>query len=236
MSKCTECSNDIYDFEELKYGLCWDCMSNNESIIDENPDIGEIKDNEIEDGVGNDKYSVSIRNNDGSRLTLCTEELDKGKMSDDKAESSKPKKTTTVKKKTGKSVSQDDIDPENGDEPPVVDGENNEKGSKEPKTTTEPKPNVAPKKSDNDEGEQQLIRESKEIITKSSRAKTRAFALINQALKETGLFEVTATADGKRMTVGSAPFKDRNIEDVIMSTTMEVLDTDVASGTKNKKK
>jgi hypothetical protein len=224
MSQCTKCSSDIYDFEELKYGLCWDCISKNENLIDGDSDIGEIKDNEvINDGDSgrNEKYSVQIRSRDGSSSTVS--ELDKSKMSEGKSDSSKPKKTTTVnkKKKTGdKKVSQDEIDPGTNDET-------------KPPPTTEPKPIPAPKKSDNDEGEQKLIRESKETITKSSRAKTRAFSLINQAMKETGVFDVSATVDGKLMTVASLPYKERNIEDIVMTTTMEVLD---AETTLNKKK
>lgn len=236
MSQCTKCSNDIYDFEELKYGLCWDCMSNDGNLIDENPDIGEIKDNEVindEDIGKNEKYFVSIRNTDGSSRTVCTE-LDKSKMSDSKSSSSKPKKTTTVnkKKKTGdKKVSQDEIDPGTNDEtkpPPITEPE-----PKPAPTTTESEPKPAPKASDNDGSEQKLIRESKETITKSSRAKTRAFSLINQAMKETGVFDVSATVDGKLMTVASLPYKERNIEDIVMTTTMEVLD---AETTLNKRK
>ena len=239
MSQCTKCSNDIYDFDELKYDLCWDCMSKDDSLIDKNPDIGDIKDNEvINDGDSgqNERYSVRIRSRDGSSTVS---ELDKSKIADEnQPKSSKPKKTTTVNKKAGdKKVSQDEIVPGANDEPPPPTSggnENGKDGKKEPKTTTEPKPKPAPKKSDEkDDGEQKLIRESKETITKSSRAKTRAFSLINQAMKETGIFEVAATVDGKRMTVASLPYKERNVEDIVMTTTMEVID---AETTNNKKK
>src|SRR4030042_1530934 len=147
-------------------------------------------------------------------------------MADDK--SSKPKKATTISKKTGdKKVEQNNIEEPNKVTPPAEQVKKDEKKEEKPKTTTEPAGKPTPK--DEEEDEQQLIRESKEILTKSARAKTRAFALINQAMKETGEFEVSAIADGKRMTVASAPYKEKNFEDVIMTTTMEVIDSNITS-------
>ncbi len=209
MSKCTGCSSDINDFEELKLGLCWDCIAKDDKIIDDNPNIGEIKENE--------EYSMRITSSDGSNIKFSVS--NKSKIEDDKKSSKKAKKTTTKK------VS------DNGDTGNEVDPSptNNEKDDEKPKATTEPSKNGSkiPVKED----EQRVIRESKEILTVASRAKTRAFALINEALKDTARFDVTAIVDGKRMAVGSIPLAEKNIEDIVMSTTMEVMDTE-----NNKKK
>jgi hypothetical protein len=237
MEKCTKCSDDIYDFEEIKYGLCWECISKDNSIIENDSSIGEIDDNETINVEHNGKYSLNIRSSDGSKLTLCSEELNKSNMSDDKT--SKSKKATTISKKTSdKKADKDIVEAPIEDKPPVEPVKKGDKppvepAKKEDKPTTEPAGKPAPK--DEEDDEQQLIRESKEILTKSARAKTRAFALINQAMKETGEFEVSAIADGKRMTVASAPYKDKNFEDILMTTTMEVIDSSITTNRSKKK-
>jgi len=223
MRKCTGCGGDINDFEELKFGLCWECMAKDDKIINDNPKIGEIKEDE--------EYSLCIISSDGSNVKFAVS--NKSKIEDDKKSSKKGKNTTTKK------VSDNGSDPGNegdtGSEGNTGNkGDTGNKGetgnNKKPKATTEPSKKGA--KIPVDEDEQRVIRESKEIFTTASRAKTRAFALINEALKNTAQFDVTGIVDGKRMTVGSIPRDEKDIENIVMSTTMEVMDTEI----NNKKK
>jgi hypothetical protein len=201
-------------------------MSRDNDIIENNPDIAAIKDDEISKNVEeseSDGVCIIIEDQNGTKLKL-------GNNKKSNKSKKKAKSTTVADNET-------DI-PLKKDIPPTsVDGdENNElpKVDKEPvKTTTKKGDKKESKLAEKDEEGMQIIRESKEIITKIGRAKLRAFALINQALKETGQFEVSVVLNDSRKTVSSAPLGKGSIEDVIMSTTMEMLDLD---STNNKKK
>lgn len=219
MNNCKQCSTEISDFEEYKYGLCWSCMSRNTDIIESDPNIASIREEEVS-GVSSTEtsdISIIIKDSNGTVLKMGR-----------KKKNSKKEETT---------VSDDGVvSKENEESLEGNEENNNEEGTgtesnQEPKTTTK-SGDSKEKKVIEDEEDLKVVRESKEIITKSTRAKLRAFALINQALKETGQFELSVVLNDSHKTVSSKPFQDKNIEDVIMTTTMEVLDFD----NNNKKK
>lgn len=189
--KICKCGKEIFDFEEIKFGLCWECMSNDETIIVQNPEIGEIKEHELSDGV--EKYSITIRDQSGNNKTFGA------------------KKKIKEKKASTKSKIDDDVIPEENKEEDIGVETTKKGGEKQPPIVEDPE-------------EMQLIKEIREIATTSARAKTRAFAIINQAIKETGVFDVVVMVEGKSLSVSSIPLKEGDIEHIKMTTNMEVTD------------
>lgn len=214
MKKCDRCkTTELSDFEEIKLGLCWGCISSDINIIEENPNIAEIKESELSE---NNKFSVVIRDTNGTNFKMDAKKKDK------KA-----------------SVKDDTKDPEQNNEPlpnekePIPDPDNPDPNNNEPPkelepNTTKPK-NGKEKKLIEDEEGLKVVRESKEILTKFDRAKTAAYALINRAFKETGNFELTVSLNETRESVTAVPYKEGNIEDVLMTTSMEVLDPNIVN-------
>lgn len=190
MKKC-KCGKELFDFEEIKFGLCWECMSNDNTIVEHNPNLGEIQNHELGDGV--EKYSITIRDQSGNGTTFGAKKKTKDKKASNKIEDD--------------TASGDG----NGIEKNDVKGTTEKGDKKQPPLIEDPE-------------EMQVIKEVKEIVTTSARAKVRAFAIINQAIKETGIFDVVVMVDGKSLSVSSVPLKEGNIEQVKMTTNMEVID------------
>jgi len=216
MKKCNRCKTvELSDFEEIKLGLCWSCISSDINIIEENPNIAEIKESEL---LEKNKFSVIIRDTNGTNFKMGAKKKDRSKKISIKDDSNEINNKPIPNEKDSKN-----INPQENDDLPPKEIEPN---------TTNPK-NGKEKKIIEDEDELKVVRESKEILTKFDRAKTAAYSLINKALKETGNFELTVILNETKETVVSTPYKEGNIEDVLMTTSMEVLDPNII---KKKKK
>lgn len=209
MKKC-KCEKELIDFEEIKFGLCWECISQNDDLLEKNPNLGEIQ--EYEDGNGVEKYSITIRNKEDSHVTFGAK--------------SKGKKSTTVKN-LDDSVGVEDEDkkktPKGKDADKGKDIEDPENVEELEEVTTKSGNGKKDSPIETEEG-MKVIRESREILTQISRAKARSFAIINQSIKETGVFNVVALVEGKSLSVSSEPFEEGDIENIKMTTTMEVHD------------
>ena len=217
MKKCKQCqTTELSDFEEIKLGLCWGCISSNINIIEENPNIAEIKESELSE---QNKFSVIIRDTNGTNFKMDAKK--KNKKASVKDDTKDPEQGNNEPL-----LNEEDQDPAN-----IVDPKNNEPPKELEPDTTKPKSGKEKKLIEDEEG-LKVVRESKEILTKFDRAKTAAYALINRALKETGNFELTVTLNETRESVTAVPYKEGNIEDVLMTTSMEVLDPNII----NKKK
>jgi hypothetical protein len=246
MEKCKQCNTaELSDYEEFKYNLCWTCMSNNMDIIEKNPNIAEIKDVELlQKNEKKDSFSVVIRDINGTTLKMAANKkkhplsgvLDgdgnEEDLSKPKEKVVPPKEKVVPPKEKVVPPKEKVVPPKEKVVPPVEPSPNNLPPDNEDVTTT-PK-NGKEKKLIEDEEGLKVVRESKEILTKADRAKMRAYALINKALKETGQFELSVVLTDTHETVSSAPYKEKNIEDVIMTTTMEVLDPDIINNKKKK--
>lgn len=208
MKKCDKCKTvELSDYEEIKFGLCWTCMSSDMNIVEDNPNIAEIKESE----VNSEKFSVIVRDSNGTNFKMKTNK--------------KTKKTTVSKEEIEAPIPKEKEDKQPlKQEEPIPIAKESEPVTEEP--TTKAKEGKKEKMIE-DEEDLKVVRESKEILTKSDRAKVRAYALINKALKETGNFELVVTLNETRETVSSMPFKEDSIEDIIMTTSMEVLNLDI---------
>jgi hypothetical protein len=201
--ECKECNGTISDYQEIVHNLCWTCMSNNETFIEQNANVANIKQEELSNNHG---VSIVIKDSNGTTFKLAGKNKDK-----------KPPLNKTLDENGDKPIIESPVVDPTIVEPPV-----NKTGTK--KETTAPSDGKTKKIVPNPD-ELKVIRESKEIMTKSARAKVKAFALINQAILESGQFEISATLKDTHETVSSAPYNDKNIEDIIMTTTMELLNT-----------
>jgi hypothetical protein len=278
MKKCDKCKTvELSDYEEIKFGLCWGCMSSDDKIIEDNPSIAEIKESE--------KFSVIVRDSNGTNFKMKAnekvkkttvskeevgEQLEEDKMTFYRDDTYGPEENKTVffaiqDEAAVYSVSYIDEDQDgknslkfgrvrmtydmfkkgiDSGKYKVVDQEEIYNYYKPPKAsnsrplteddllaaagkkTTKSQEGKKEKLIEDEEG-LKVVRESKEILTKSDRAKVRAYALINKALKETGNFELVVTLSDTRETVASVPFKEDSIEDIVMTTSMEVLNLDM---------
>lgn len=206
MEKCTKCKTvELSDYEEFKYHLCWSCMSCDMDIIDKNPDIAEIKEAELL-AKEKDSLSIVIKDLNGTTLKMAA-----SKKNNKKGTNKHPlsdvldgdgNEEDLTKPTKGKNLKEEPIVPI--EEPPVPPSPKEDTDVPPKPDTTAPK-NGKEKKLIEDDDELKVVRESKEILTKADRAKMRAYALINRALKETGQFELSVILNDTHETVSSAP-------------------------------